>query len=66
MMMSKMLKSVDFTKAQKSKYPENETLLFLQIKLITHQGLLYGKNSFTVEVTFKIGCFYNSISMELT
>ena len=40
MMMSRMLKSVDFTKTQKSRYLENKTLFFLQIKkIITHQGL---------------------------
>ena len=33
-MTSQILKSVDFTELQKSKYPENETLLFLQIKKI--------------------------------
>ena len=44
MMMSRILKFVDFTKTQKSRYLENETLFFLQIKtLITHRGLLYGK-----------------------
>ena len=32
MMTSQILKSVDFTKAQKSRYLENETLFFLQIK----------------------------------
>ena len=32
MMTSQILKSVDFTKTQKSTYIENETLLFLQIK----------------------------------
>ena len=32
MMMSQILKSVDFTKTQKSQYLENETLLFRQIK----------------------------------
>ena len=48
MMMSQILKSVDFTKTQKSRYLENETLFFLQIKnsLITHQGLLYCKKQF--------------------
>ena len=58
MMTSKLLKSVDFTKTQKSGYHENETIFFLQIKkLITHQGLLYGKKSFVVEVTFKVYFF---------
>ena len=49
MMASQILKSVDFTKTQKSRYLENETLFFLQIKKnsrITYQGLLYGKKYF--------------------
>ena len=56
MMASQILKSVDFTKTQNSRYLENETLFFLQIKknsIITHQGLLYRKNIFVVEVKFK-------------
>ena len=32
MMTSQILKSVDFTKAQKSRYLENETLFLFQIK----------------------------------
>ena len=32
MMTSQILKSVDFTETQKSRYLENETLLFLQRK----------------------------------
>ena len=32
MMTSRILKSLDFTKTQKSRYLENETLFFLQIK----------------------------------
>ena len=45
MMTTQILKSVDFTKAKKIRYFENETLFFPQIKnsLITHQGLLRGK-----------------------
>ena len=31
-MMSQILKSLDFTKTQKSRYLENEILFFLQIK----------------------------------
>ena len=34
MMTSQILKSVDFTKTQKSRYLENKTLFFLQIKKI--------------------------------
>ena len=43
MMTSQILKFVDFTKTQKSRYLENEKLFFLQIKnlLITHQGKKY-------------------------
>ena len=53
MMTSQILRSVDFTKTPKSKNLENKTLFFLQIKkLITQQGVLYGKNSFVAEVTF--------------
>ena len=32
MMMSQILKFMDFTKTQKSRYLEDETLFFLQIK----------------------------------
>ena len=55
MMTSQILKSVDFTKIQKSRYLRNKTLFFLQIKnsLITHQGYFIAKNSFVAEVTFK-------------
>ena len=45
MMTSQTLKSAGFTKTEKSRYLENETLFFLQIKnsLIRHQALLYDK-----------------------
>ena len=45
MMTSQILKSEGFTKTEKSRYFENETLFFLQIQnsLITHQALLYNK-----------------------
>ena len=48
MMTSKILKLVDFTKTQKSRYLESKALFFLRIKksLIAHQGLLYGKKYF--------------------
>ena len=36
MAMSEILKFVDFKKTQKSKYLENETLFFLQIKKISN------------------------------
>ena len=55
MVTSQILGSVDFTKAQKSRYLVNETLFFLKKNaLITYQELLYCKNSFAVEVTFDI------------
>ena len=34
MVTSQILKSVDFTKTQKSRYLQNETLFFIQIKRI--------------------------------
>ena len=41
---SQNLKSAGFTKTQKSRYLEYETLFFLKIKkLITHQALLHDK-----------------------
>ena len=45
MMSWQIFKSVGFTKTQKSRYLENETLFSLQIKksLITHKGLLHSK-----------------------
>ena len=45
MMTSQILKSAGFTRTQKPRYLENQTLFFLQIKksLITHQVLLYDK-----------------------
>ena len=54
MMTSQILKYVNLTKAHKCRYLENKTLFLLQIKnsLITHQGLLYGKNRFLVELIF--------------
>ena len=54
MLTPQILKSVNFTKTQKSRYLENK-IFFLQRKkksLIAHQGLLYGKKSFVAEVTF--------------
>ena len=45
MMTSQILKSLDFTKTQKSRYLENEILFLLEIKksLIKHLGLFYCK-----------------------
>ena len=56
MIPSHILKFVDFTKTQKSKYLENETLFFLQIKKFINYSsrvTLWQKNSFMAEVTFK-------------
>ena len=53
MMTSQILKYVDFTKTQKSKNLENETLFFLQIKKFinyTSSAILW--HSFVAEVTF--------------
>ena len=56
MMTSQILKNVNFTKTQKSRYLENETFFFFEYKnsLITHQGLLHCKNSFIAEVRLKL------------
>ena len=54
-MTSQILK-LNFTKTQKSRYLEKETLLFLQIKKFnnyTSRATLWQKNSFVAEVTFK-------------
>ena len=56
MMTSQILKSVDFRKTQKSRYLENESLFFLQIRKFiyyTSRATLWKKNSFVAEVTFK-------------
>ena len=49
---SQILKSVDFTKTQKSRYLEKKALFFLQIKnsFNVHQGLLYDKKLFCSRV----------------
>ena len=39
MMTSHILKSVDFTKTQESRYLQNETLFFLQIKVLINYAL---------------------------
>ena len=56
MMTSQILKSTGFTKTRKSRYLENETLYFLQIKKIHKLHIkrcCMTKNSFVAEVTFK-------------
>ena len=52
MMILQILKAVDFTKTQKSRYLKNETLFFLQIKKFI-KGYLIVKNGFVAEVIFK-------------
>ena len=55
-MMSQIFKFLDFTKSQKPRYFENETLFFLQIKKFinyTSKATLQQK-SFIVGVSFKI------------
>ena len=54
MMTSQILKFVCFAKTQKSRYLENETLFFLQIKKFNNytSRAIFGKNTFVAEVTF--------------
>ena len=55
MMTSQILRSADFIEIQKSRYLENETLFFLQIKKLinnTSRVTLWQKNTFVAEVTF--------------
>ena len=54
MMMSQILKSVDFIKTRKFRYLENKTVFFfLKKKSYLHiKGYFIVKNSFVVEVTF--------------
>ena len=56
MMTSQTLKSVDFTKAQKSRYLDNETLFSFRIKKIINcaSKATSCKDSFVAEVTFKL------------
>ena len=56
MMTSQILKFLDFTETQKSRYLENEALLFLKLKKIvnyTSGTTLWQNIVFVVEVTFK-------------
>ena len=54
-MMSQILKFVDFTKTQKSRYLNYKTLLFLTKKNHSLQikGYYMAKNTFVAEVTVK-------------
>ena len=57
MIASQILKFVDFTKKQKSRDLENETLFFLQIKRFMNnrsRATLSQKKSFVAEVTFNV------------
>ena len=67
MMTSQTLKSVDFTKAQKSRYLDNETLFSFRIKksLTAHQRLLHGKDNFVAEVTFKLPDYLSLHALKL-
>ena len=62
MKMSQILKSVDVTKTQKSRYLKNKTLFFLLIKnfINTHQGLLYCKNQFCSRGNFETTLLFES------
>ena len=53
MVTSQILKSMNFTKTEKSRYLENETLFFLPIKnqQLHIMGYFIAKNSFVTEVT---------------
>ena len=54
MMTSQILRSVHFTKTQKSRYLENETLFFFKYKNpFQSKGYFTAKNNFVTEVTFK-------------
>ena len=52
MMKSQILKFVDFTETQKSRYLENKKLFFLQTKkfFLHIKGYLMSKNSFVAEI----------------
>ena len=55
-MTSQILKPVDFTNTQNSRYLDNEALFFPQIKKnheLRMKGYVIAKNSFVAEVTFK-------------
>ena len=69
MMMSQILKFVNFTKTQKSRYLENVTLFFLQIKKFinyTSKATLWQKNTFVVELTFNTGLLDKMMSGHVT
>ena len=51
-MASQILKSVNFTNTQKSRYLKNKTFFVQMRKLLNIKGYFTAKNSFVVEVTF--------------
>lgn len=55
MMTSEILKFVDFTKTQNSKYLENETMIFLKMKIDLSKinGYFMVNYSLVAEATFK-------------
>ena len=59
MMTSQISKFMDFTKTQKARYVENETLFFLQIKRFINYTSVANeeKTTFVAEVTFKTFIF---------
>ena len=61
-MMSQILKFVDFTKTQTFRYLENKALFFLQIKKI-HQ--LHIKGYFMANNTFAVDATFNSFMTEV-
>ena len=62
MMMPEILRSVHFTKTQKSKYLENKTLFFLQIKKFinnTSRATLLRIRIFVTDIDLKKKVFYD-------
>ena len=54
MMTSQILKSVYFSKTQKFKHHENESLFSPRIKKLHIKGYFIAKNSFLVEITLEV------------
>ena len=57
MMTLQILKSMNFTRTQKSRYLENKAIIFLQIKKFinhTSRATLWQKKRFEAEVTFNL------------
>ena len=67
MMTSQILKFVGFTKTKKSRYFENETLFFLQIKtihLLHVKNYFMAKNTLVAEVNFNTKQFLEILKIE--